>query len=227
MQSVSIIIPAFNEESTVGGVCRSVMAVMGDTGAEFEILVVDDGSLDDTCEKAREALGSVGRVIRHDKNMGSGMALCTGLKNARCELAIFVPADGQFDPKEIPAFAEAAAGADIVLGWRGNRENYGPIRRAQSAIYRRLVNLLFRQNFRDLSWVQMWRVSTAGSLPLRSRGVFMQQELIDRARRRGLKIVEIPSAFHQRAGGQAKGSAASTILTTLWEMLLYLLSRGR
>ena len=223
MESISVIIPAYNEETTLTAVVAEVKHALADFKGPCEIIVVDDGSSDKTAEIAKSIEGVT--LLRHEKNLGAGAALRTGLDASTCDLGVFVPADGQFDPHDLPAMAAAAEGADVVLGYRNHRNPYGILRKLQSAVFLSMVNLLFGQNFKDVNWVQMWRVKTAGAIRLQSTGVFMQQELIDRARRKGMKIVEVPVSFRKRAGGLAKGSSTATVLTTIREMFRYRFSR--
>jgi len=225
VESVTVVIPAFNEATTLSAVVADITDAMDDYDGEWEIVIVDDGSTDGTAEVAQSLTGERIRLLRHERNRGSGMAIRTGLNDAHCDLVVYVPADGQFDPYEIPRFADAAQNADIVIGARQHREGYGWVRKLQSIVYVRLVNLLFGQNFGDVNWVHMWRRDTAGRLPVKAEGVFMQQELLARARRNGMRVVEVPSEFLRRQGGLAKGSKASVIWITLREMLAYLFGR--
>lgn len=227
MESVSVIIPAYNEENSLPQVVREVQQALATYKASYEIIIVDDGSRDKTLQLAQAMTGEYVRVLRHEQNRGSGQAICTGLQAAAMDLAIFVPADGQFDAKEIPRFAQAAAGFDIVLGYRNHRHSYGWWRKLQSSIYLYMVNFLFNQRFRDINWVQMWRIRTAGRIELQSSGVFMQQELISRARRQGMQITEVPSSFLSRTAGLAKGSSLSTIWQTIRDMLRFRFGRDR
>ncbi|HPQ68251.1 MAG TPA: glycosyltransferase family 2 protein [bacterium] len=227
VESVSIVIPAFNEEKSLAHVVREVQQALADFPAAYEIIIVDDGSRDRTLELARSLADEHVRVLSHEQNRGSGQAIRTGLAAATMDLTIFVPADGQFDPKEIVRFAQAAAGYDIVLGYRSHRDSYSIWRKMQSSVYLHLVNFLFGQRFRDVNWVQMWRTQTAGRIELQSSGVFMQQELISRAQRRGMKITEVPSSFLSRTAGLAKGSSSSTIRQTIREMLIFRFGRDR
>lgn len=226
MESLSVIIPVYNEEQTIAGVLARVLSVMNEFPGDWEVVIVNDGSTDKTLELCTEFLGDRVRVLQHEQNRGAGDALRTGMADSRCELAIFVPADGQFDPREIPMFAEAAKNADVVLGVRKGRDHYSMWRKLQSRIYLNLMNLLFRQRYSDVNWVQLWRMPTAGKLEISSKGVFMQQELIDKAKLRGLSIVEIPSRFLKRGGGKAKGSSFRTVLVTIRELIVYKFARG-
>jgi len=227
VESVSVVIPAFNEEKTLSRVVREVQQTLADYPAAWEIIIVDDGSRDGTPELASTLADDHVRVLRHEHNRGSGQAIRTGLAAAKMDLTIFVPADGQFDPIEIIRFAQAAEGYDIVLGYRSHRHSYGIWRKIQSSVYLHLVNFLFGQHFRDVNWVQMWRTQTAGRIELQSAGVFMQQELISRALRRGMTITEVPSSFLGRTAGLAKGSSVSTIWQTIREMLIFRFGRDR
>ncbi|MCZ7586259.1 MAG: glycosyltransferase family 2 protein [Deltaproteobacteria bacterium] len=190
MESVSIVIPAYNEEGGLANVVAEIRAAMAERGGAYEIIVVDDGSTDRTAQIAESHIGPDLRVVRHERNRGAGLAIRTGMKNAVLDLVVYVPADAQFDPREIARFATAAEGHDIVVGYRRHRRPYGLVRRTQSAVYLAIVNRVFGQRYRDVNWVHMWRRTTAGSLPVGSEGVFMQQELLDRARRAGMKIAE-------------------------------------
>ncbi|MDP8223839.1 MAG: glycosyltransferase family 2 protein [Candidatus Lernaella stagnicola] len=220
MESLSVIIPAFNESQTIAAVAAGVRDAL-EGKIEYEVLIVDDGSTDETAAVAETLTDRNVRLLRHDDNRGSGRAIRTGLEHAAKDLATYVPADGQFNPDELPEFVHAAANADIVIGFRTHREGYGVVRKMQSAVYVWLVNLVFRQRFRDVNWVHMWRMNTVGRLPVQSEGVFMQQELLVRARRRGLRIVEVPSQFHRRTGGLANGSRPTVILKTIADLLRF------
>ena len=217
MESLSVVIPAYNEAQTIARVAADVHHALNGR-LEYEIIVVDDGSSDGTFAEARQLQGDNVRVLRHAVNRGSGQAIRTGLADARLTLATYVPADGQFDPNELPGFVAAAAGADIVVGYRTHRTGYGLVRKVQSALYVWLVNTCFGQKYRDVNWVHLWRVKTAAQLPLLSEGVFMQQELLTRAQAHGMTVVETPSEFHRRRGGVAKGNRPSAIWKTLVEL---------
>ena len=114
-----IIIPAKNEEGTIGGVVRGVpREILGIT--EKEIIVVDDGSIDKTAEVAKE---SGAQVVSHSQNKGVGAAFSTGVKEAlsrKADLVLVIDADGQFDPTEIPKLTQPILDnkADFVLGSR-------------------------------------------------------------------------------------------------------------
>jgi glycosyltransferase involved in cell wall biosynthesis len=228
-ESLSIIVPAFNEEGNLRTVVGQVSALSESVLAHYEILIVDDGSTDGTHQVALELVRELPhlRLVRHDTNRGSGGAILTGIEQARCDLVMYVPADGQFYLPEITEFLEAMAGHDIVIGARIKRSDYSWFRLLSSRVFILLVNLLFEQSFRDVNWVHMWRRAVFERVKPQSRGVFLLEEILVRARQAGFKVREISSFYVPRLSGQAKGSNPRTILTTIYEMARFWLELRR
>jgi glycosyltransferase involved in cell wall biosynthesis len=112
---VSVVIPAYNEEGSIGAVVRDVLT----RGTWCEVLVVDDGSVDRTAEQATEA-GA--RVIRHPYNKGNGAAVKTGIRQARGAVVLLMDADGQHDPQDMPRLTAPIGDHDMVIGARSARD---------------------------------------------------------------------------------------------------------
>ena len=218
--SLTVVVPAFDEAGNLPVVVEEIARVAGGSLAEWEIVVVDDASTDATPAEADALASRIPgvRVVHHAVNQGSGGAILTGIANARCELVMYVPADGQFHIREIADYVAAAAQADIVIGARIARSDYSWFRRLSSEVFIRLVNALFDQSFRDVNWVHLWRRSVFERVAPRSRGVFMLEEVLVRARRAGFSVREIDSMYVPRRSGQAKGGNPRTILRTIWDM---------
>ncbi|MCG3172312.1 MAG: Undecaprenyl-phosphate 4-deoxy-4-formamido-L-arabinose transferase [Myxococcota bacterium] len=217
---LSIVIPAYNEEQGLRDIVRETVEAAERAAPEFEIIIVNDGSSDGTGAIA-DGLAKMDariRVVHHERNRGSGMAIRTGAAAARMELVMYVPADGQFELSEIGAYVNAARDADIVIGARMSREDYSAFRLASSRTFIFLCNRLFDQNFRDVNWVHLWRREIFGQISPKSEGVFFLEEVLVRARRKGRRIVEIDSAYHPRRSGKAKGAHPKTIVKTIIEM---------
>jgi glycosyltransferase involved in cell wall biosynthesis len=219
---VSVVVPCLNEEDTLEATLDELVGVLRAAAFSWEVIVVDDGSRD---RSAQIALSYAQRepqvgVVRHATNMGSGQGIWTGIEFARGEFVIYVPADGQFDHAEIPMFvARAKEGADIVIGARLSRDDYTLYRQVSSTVFLWLCNTLFEHQFQDVNWVHLWRRSIFSEIEPRSRGVFFLEEILVRARGNGKRVVEVPSVYRPRQGGQAKGGRPDVIAKTIWEML--------
>ncbi len=140
---VSVIIPAFNEQEAIGRVVAGVRKVPD----VDEVLVVDDGSTDETAARAAEA-GA--RVVRHPYNKGNGAAVKTGIRQAKGELVLLMDADGQHDPEDIPRLLEPMAVHDMVIGARGARDQT-LVRAFGNACFQALASWLTGRPIPDLT----------------------------------------------------------------------------
>lgn len=129
---VSVIIPAFNEAAVIGNVVRGIYQVLEQTGYSFEVLVVDDGSSDETAKTAKDA-GAL--VIKHPYNIGNGAAVKAGVRRAQGSVLILMDGDGQHNPEDIPRFLELMHEFDMVVGAR--------IRESETALHRDLANQIY------------------------------------------------------------------------------------
>lgn len=120
---VSVIVPAYNEETGVAGQVDTIRQVLVAAGMTHEILVVDDGSEDLTAAKA---LTAGARVLRHRENRGYGAAIKTGILAAKYEMIVIIDADGTYPAEEIPALVEKLETADMVVGARVGRRVHIP-----------------------------------------------------------------------------------------------------
>lgn len=116
-EPISVVLPCYNEEETVGEVLREVTETLQRVGRPFEIVVVDDGSTDRTVDRV-QASGLAHRIVRHPINRGYGAALKTGLQTARYEWVLLMDADGQHPAANILPVLERASGCDMVIGAR-------------------------------------------------------------------------------------------------------------
>ena len=156
--SVSVIIPAYNEAGTIGAIVREIMTIYPD----FEIIVVNDGSTDRTGEVAKDA-GAI--VYSHPHNIGNGAAVKSGIRIASGEILVFMDADGQHDPKEIEALLTHFPEYDMVVGARGKGEQASWLRALANAIYNRFASYVAKFQIQDLtSGFRAIKADIAGNL---------------------------------------------------------------
>ena len=143
--SLSVILPAKNEQAPIKPIIEGLRAVLPNA----EVLVVDDGSADDTAGVS-EAAGA--RVVRHPYSIGNGAAIKTGARNAKGAVLVFMDADGQHDPLDIPQLlSQLDAGCDMAVGARtkGSQANTG--RGLANRFYNWLATYMTGQKIRDLT----------------------------------------------------------------------------
>jgi len=139
----SVVIPAFDEAASIA----EVVAAVRQAGAWAEVLVVDDGSRDDTAQRARDA-GA--RVVRHPYNKGNGAAVKTGIRNARAEVVVLLDADAQHDPAEMGRLVEPVGEYDMVVGARAPGDQPA-IRALGNAVFNALASWLTGVRIPDLT----------------------------------------------------------------------------
>jgi glycosyltransferase involved in cell wall biosynthesis len=145
---VSIVIPAYNEEAAIGETIDEVMSVLESSSRRYELIVVDDGSTDQTAARADKP--GV-HVIRHRRNRGYGASLKTGTLAARGAVVLFYDADNQFDPADIERMVDELEDSDATIGARTS-ESYAPFsRRGGKKILSWLANYLSRTSIPDLN----------------------------------------------------------------------------
>jgi glycosyltransferase involved in cell wall biosynthesis len=228
--SAALIIPARNEEVPLPGLLNEVPP-----GAVRWVFVVDNGSTDSTAEVAQRA----GAHVLHEPRPGYGYACAAGVRAAReqgANVLVFLDADGSFDPTEVPALlAPIRAGrADLVLGSRpsGGIEPGAmpPHARFGNWLVARLMRLLYGLRVTDLGPYRAVRADLLDRLEMQEMTYGWPTEMMVKAARRGVRVVEVPVRYRVRRGGRSKvsGTLRGTLLATyaiLWVTLRYAVAR--
>ncbi|MGH2457757.1 MAG: glycosyltransferase family 2 protein [Chloroflexota bacterium] len=229
--TLSVVIPALNEEGGIAEIIRRVQAVepaLQAIGvAALEIIVVDDGSRDRTSEIV--ASFPTVRLLRHPVNRGYGAAIKTGFGNARGQLLAFLDADGTYPPEHFTALCRIAleGGADVVVGSRrsGGESQMPLVRRVGNLIWSSLVSLIGGQRVADpASGMRVLRQSALHQLYPLPDGLNFTPVMSTRAVHEGLKVVEIPISYRERVGRSKLNVLrdGSRFLTTiLWTTMEY------
>jgi glycosyltransferase involved in cell wall biosynthesis len=219
--SLTVFFPAFNEEGIIAKTVTDALAACAPVADDLEVVVVDDGSADQTpaiVERMAAADPRV-RLIRHDRNRGYGAALRTGFAEARKELVFFSDADGQFDLHELPGSLAMLPQAPVVVGFRIKR-NDPPHRLFIARTYKLIVRLMFGLRVRDIDCAfKLFRRQVFDGLTLESNGAFISSELLIKLSRRGVPIVERGVHHYPRTTGYSKGAGVSVILKTIRDIL--------
>ncbi len=200
---VSIIIPTLNERSNIRRMLRGVRAAMD--AHSYELIVVDGHSMDGTAEVARD----MGARVLYERT-GKGYALRKGFSAARGSIIISMDADMSHRPDELRLLiAGIESGYDVCMGSRfmkgGGSEDMPAFRRFGNKVFVTLVNLLYRAHYTDLCYGYRSMTSSAfRRMHLKSDGFGIETEIIIKAARAGLRVLEVPSFEKRRQAGQGK-----------------------
>jgi len=222
--SISAVLPAFNEEAIIERTVRHVAEVLREQASDFEIIVSNDGSRDNTAAvltdlQAREP-GLHLRIVTHERNRGYGAALASGFDAAHKDLVFLTDGDKQFDVTELKDFLPAMDGqTDLVIGWRRQRAD-PPMRKLNALGWKLLVNLLFGYTARDVDCAfKLFRRRVWTSLTVYARGATFSAEFLIKARRLGYVVREKRASHFPRTAGQATGAKPAVILRAFRELL--------
>jgi len=219
--AVSVIVPLFNEEENISILQSELRAALD--GLDYEIVFVDDGSLDCTVERIETAPNVL--LIRFEKNTGQSAAIYAGLQAARGANAVLIDGDLQNDPADIPRLlAEVARGADLVCGYRINRQDT-LVKRLTSRIANAVRSRFTKDGVRDTGCTlkAMRRECISALVPFKGMHRFIPA-LIKGA---GYRVVEIPVNHRPRRFGQSKYGLGNRALRATIDMfgVRWLLSR--
>ncbi len=222
-RSLSVILPAYNEEAVIAGTISTVTNALTDWGCDFEVIVVNDGSRDATGRIVEEiaTADSRIRVITHSVNQGYGAALVTGFESVRKETVFFMDADGQFDISDLVRFFPLIEEYDAVLGYRINRQDAW-MRKVNAWGWKQLVRFMFGVRARDIDCAfKLYRSEFFWTQRLETRGAMINTEILYKLARSGRTSIEVGVRHLPRKAGRATGAKVSVILRALHEMFVY------
>lgn len=199
---VSIILLAFNEAGNIEGAIRDVQAA-ATVLDDYEIIVVDDGSTDETWEITRRIAATNLDVsaLHHPTNRGLRAGYETGLAAARMPLVVWLPADREMTYESIRGLLDAVGTADIVAIYHGNPEAREWFRRVLTFVSTLEMNLLFGHRLRYFQGTNVYPTDLALRLPRTEAGFFVMAEMYLAALDDGLSVVEVPIEHRERTYG--------------------------
>ena len=216
-KKTSVIVPAFNEADNMPDLFSELAFAFRDADLDAEVVLVDDGSTDETLEAARRAAADAGlgavRFLSHRSNRGKTEALLTGAEAASGEYLVLFDADLQHAPTEIARFVQALdEGSDLVTGRKVGRYE----KRVVSGAYNWLSRLIFRVPVHDLNSMKAFRRSVLDDLELRDD---WHRYLVVLAHDRGFRLREIEIELHPRRHGASKYGGRKRILVGTLDLI--------
>ena len=222
MPSISVCMPAYNEEQNLPGMIADVVSVMRGRGDEFEIVVTNDGSKDRTGAVLQQLTQTYPelRPVEHPVNRGYGAAVFTAITNATKDLVFFTDSDRQFKLEELDRLLPYIGNADMVVGYRAPRRD-PPLRVLFGKGWSTLVTLLFGYTARDIDCAfKLFRREVIEKVgpQIQSRGATFSAEFLVRTKRAGFRIKEVPVSHLPRTAGNPTGAKLHVILRAFREL---------
>lgn len=220
-QSWTIIIFGYNEEKTITSVTEKAQSFLIENKInEGEILVIDDGSTDNTesiINHLKEKINFL-RIIRHRTNQGIGPALISGYFNARYENLAAVPADGQFDINELKPFINIPD-KSFVSFYREQIPQYSAYRNFLTFTNKFFNRYFLGLNIKDVNWVKAYKTKDLKALDLKLRSSLVGSEICAKLIAKGWNAIESPSIYYQRTGGKPRGGSSKVLVLAISELL--------
>lgn len=217
-QSLSIVIPVYNEEESLGYVLNDTLHNLPKYVKNYELIIVNDGSTDRTPTIA-DSFAKKNKHIHviHQRNKGFNSAMITGIKAATKDYVAYMQGDGQDLVRDMSNCFRIMDKYDLVLGIRGKRIDYNLYRLILSYGCSILYRVLFDITYEDVHWVYVWKTKEIQKLKFDSKGgIFMLVESLIKFERKGLNVGQVSSPYRPRYGGVNK----NTSLSIVWETFM-------
>jgi putative flippase GtrA len=222
LHSLSIVLPAYNEEAVIGTTLEQVLNVLAGWVKDFEVIVVNDGSTDHTGAIVSTMMEVEPRVmlVTHERNQGYGAALADGLAAATKELTLFMDSDGQFDMHDLARLLLFIEEYDAVIGYRLHRQDTW-VRKLNAWGWKRLIGWVLGVHVRDVDCAfKLLRTDFLHQHPLETRGAMINAELLYRLKHVGCTYREVGVHHLPRRGGRARGANPGIIARAFRELFL-------
>jgi glycosyltransferase involved in cell wall biosynthesis len=222
-RSLSIIIPAYNEAENIIGAIENVTAALATLPIAFEIVVVDDGSTDQTARLVSEAVDRFPevRLLVNERNMGFGWTYRRGVEAAALDYIVMVHGDNAWGAGTLRDLFSRLGDADVVVGytrdmWRSRRWT----RAAVSKIFTLLVNAITRRRLRYYNGLQIHLAPVLKGLTIESTGFGFQAEVLAKSLRRTRTLLEVPMELNERVRGESKAFRLKNVVDVVRTLTL-------
>lgn len=217
---MSLFFPCHNEQENVESMTLKSLAVLAKITDDYEVIIVNDGSKDNTASIAdalAEKYPQV-EVIHHSTNLGYGAALQSGFKAAKKELIFYTDGDGQFDLEELPGLLEYIPAYDIISCYRLDRKD-SVLRKLNAFCWTTLVCMLFRMKIRDIDGAfKLFKREVFDNITMESTGALIDTEILAKATRKGYKVKQLGVHHYPRTAGDPSGANISVIFRAFKEL---------
>jgi glycosyltransferase involved in cell wall biosynthesis len=211
--AVTAIMPALNEAGNLVAAAANVLSSFQRLEINGELIVVNDGSSDQTGEIAEQLSASNDNVsvLHHERPQGIGGSFWHGVRVAQGDTVTMIPGDGENDAAEILRYLPMLSEVDIVIPFIYNREVRSTARRLLSIVYREIIKASFGLSLNYMNGTVMYRRCIFAGIELKNGGFFFQSELLIKTIKRGYLYAEVPCALRTRESGDSSATSWSSL----------------
>lgn len=224
LAGLTLVLPVHNEALNLPWMLQRAADILPTLAEKIELVIVDDGSSDGSADLARARAAELGlelRVITHAVKSGYGITVADGLRDSRMPWVAFTDADGQFDIADFAGLVELTDRADLIAGWRLERQDAW-MRSVVSGTFNVALFLLYGLRVRDVDCaLKLMRQEFLQSIEIENRSALMNAELYIKARRGGWRVVQVPVPHYRRRGGVRSGARPRAIARAIKELILF------
>lgn len=220
--NVTVFFPVYKDENTVRQVTEKAVNVLNEIANEYEIIIIDDCGPDNSGIIANELAVKFKqvRVIHHATNLGYGVAIRTGLENARYEWVCFTDGDDQYDIYDLKKLIRLKDFYDLIITFRYVKV-YSGLRIFISWVYNKILRILFETKYRDISTgLKLIRKQLIKELELKSRSPFIGAEITIKTMIKGYRVGEVGIQTFPREFGKGSSTSIKNIIATIKDMII-------
>lgn len=216
-KEISVIMPALNEENNILPAINNVLQSFKEFNINGEIVVINDGSTDNTEQLIKDIIKEDSRVrtIKHNAPQGIGASFWDGVDNAGGEIVVMLPGDNENDSWEIFRYHKLLEHVDIVIPFIFNKLVRSLFRNTLSFVYRFIINTTFRVNFNYTNGTILYRKSLLKELKYRSSSFFFQTDILIRTVKKGYLFAEVPYRLGIREHGVSRALSFPSLLKVM------------
>lgn len=221
--SLSMLVAAYNEEELLESFIRKSMTDLAKVANDFEIVLVNDGSTDNTLIIAQKLVAEFPnlRVINLDRNLGTGKSMLPGFSAVSKEIVFWNTVDAVFNTGDLPLLLRYLDDYDVVSGYRSDLSANNLYQKTLTVGNYIVIRLLFGVRLKAYQTVQFHRKSFLNSISIEAESSFISPELLLKAHKAGKRIKEVKIKYHPRLAGKAKGGNLKNILMTFKDILRF------
>ncbi len=224
--SITISIPAYNDAKSVNKLVTDIETVATNNGLSLQILLINDGSQDDTHEVIVELSKRFPniRILDHKYNLGFGKTLKQVFTLPQTEWVLFLPGDNQFPASNILSLIKYCDSFDFILGYRKHRQDPW-FRTFYSICYNKIISLVAGYKVMDVNSIVLYRSEVLKRFVLNSDSAFVHAEFFLKTYKLGYRIKQIEVEHKKREFGFGSGGKLTVIAHTIKDLIFYLTKR--